>query len=322
MRLPTRLPPRQTRRRLIAGLGLLPTALACRSVLGAERIELRVGDQKGFMRTTLDAAGALGELPFDIKWYEFPAASPLLEALNAGAVDIGPVGDAPLIFALASGAKLRAFASRRADPVGTAVIAKAGSPLTDAASLKGRAIATTRGSIGHFVTLAALKSAGLRAEDVTFRFMLPTDAKLALHTGAVDAWGTWDPYTAIAETVDHAKVIVNGHGLSAGLGFLVATEPALRDKAAALVEFRRRLEAATLWTLDHADAYSQLFAQALGIPYDAARLTFTRARAQWGGIDDRVIADQQRTADVYFDTGLLGQRVVAAQSFARLGSAS
>lgn len=61
-----------------------------------ERLTLRIADQKGGMRSQLEAANALQNLPYDIKWAEFPAAAPLAEALNAGAVDAGIIGDAPL----------------------------------------------------------------------------------------------------------------------------------------------------------------------------------------------------------------------------------
>ncbi|PCC07056.1 hypothetical protein CJT53_32140, partial [Pseudomonas aeruginosa] len=44
------------------------------------------------------AGGALDDLTYDIRWFEFPAAAPLAEALNAGAVDAGIIGDAPLLF--------------------------------------------------------------------------------------------------------------------------------------------------------------------------------------------------------------------------------
>jgi sulfonate transport system substrate-binding protein len=33
-----------------------------------------------------------------VEWKEFPSGPPLLEALNAGSLDIGHSGDAPLIF--------------------------------------------------------------------------------------------------------------------------------------------------------------------------------------------------------------------------------
>ena len=58
-----------------------------------ERITLRIADQKGGMRSQLEAANALQNLPYEIKWAEFPAAAPLAEALNAGAVDAGIIGD-------------------------------------------------------------------------------------------------------------------------------------------------------------------------------------------------------------------------------------
>lgn len=101
----------------------------------------------------------------------------------------------------------------RSDAYGTAVLVRPDSPLRMAADLKGRSVATNRGSIGHFVTLKALASAGLTADDVQLRFIPPADAKLALTQGAVDAWATWEPYTALAETGGHARVLVNDRGL-------------------------------------------------------------------------------------------------------------
>lgn len=87
-----------------------------------ERLTLRIADQKGGMRSQLEAANALQNLPYDIKWAEFPAAAPLAEALNAGAVDAGIIGDAPLLFALANGAPVKAIAVDKSNPAGTAVL--------------------------------------------------------------------------------------------------------------------------------------------------------------------------------------------------------
>ncbi len=98
-----------------------------------ERLTLRIADQKGGMRSQLEAANALQNLPYDIKWAEFPAAAPLAEALNAGAVDAGIIGDAPLLFALANGAPVKAIAVDKSNPAGTAVLVFPGSsplPLT------------------------------------------------------------------------------------------------------------------------------------------------------------------------------------------------
>ena len=146
----------------VALAGALPTAHA------QPRPVLKAGDQKGGLRALLESADALKGLTYDIQWTEFPAAAPLAEALNAGAVDSGPIGDAPAIFALAAGTRIRLIGANRSDPYGTAVLVRPDSPLRSAADLKGKRIGTNRGSIGHFVTLKALASAGLKPEDYTF----------------------------------------------------------------------------------------------------------------------------------------------------------
>jgi sulfonate transport system substrate-binding protein len=276
---------------------------------------LRAGDQKGGLRALLDAAGELKNLPYDIKWAEFPAAAPLAEALNADAVDFGPIGDAPLLFTLAAGSRVKAFAVSRSDPYGTAILVAPNSPLKNAASLKGKIVATNRGSIGHFVTLKALASVGLKSDDIDLRFLAPADAKLAMTQGSVDAWATWEPYTALAETGGHARVLVNGRGLWSGLSFLAATESALRDKHPLLQDFKLRVARAQSWSYQHPAQFGAALAKIIGIPAEAARLQFERRATRWQDIDSQIVADQQRTADFYLDAGLLKQRLDVRATF-------
>ena len=194
--------------RLAAGLSLLAlSALAS----AQERITLRIADQKGGMRSQLEAANALQNLGYEIKWAEFPAAAPLAEALNAGAVDAGIIGDAPLLFALANGAPVKAIAVDKSNPAGTAVLVPPGSSLKRAADLKGKRIATGKGSIGHYVALKALQQAGISPTEVQWVFLGPVDAKVALLNGSVDAWATWEPYTT--QLVKTAEGQILGRGI-------------------------------------------------------------------------------------------------------------
>ncbi len=85
--------------------------------------------------------------PYDIKWAEFPAAAPLAEALNAGAVDAGIIGDAPLLFALANGAPVKAIAVDKSNPAGTAVLVSPGSTLKSGADLKANASPPVKGRL-------------------------------------------------------------------------------------------------------------------------------------------------------------------------------
>ena len=52
-------------------------------------------------------------------------AAPLLEALNAGAIDTGYGGDAPFIFAIGSNAQIRAIGAQRYDGSGPVLVVRA-----------------------------------------------------------------------------------------------------------------------------------------------------------------------------------------------------
>src|SRR4051795_6656888 len=97
----------------------------------AAQATLRVGDQKGNSRAVMEAAGVLKDLPYQIEWKEFPAAAPLLEALGAGAIETGLVGDAPFTFAAAAGVPVMAIAAIRQSRDGLAVLVRKESPIRD-----------------------------------------------------------------------------------------------------------------------------------------------------------------------------------------------
>ena len=147
----------------------------------------------------MEAAGALNDVSYSIEWKEFPAAAPLLEALNAGAIDTGIVGDAPFTFAAAAGVPAKAVAAIRSNQDGLAILVAKDSPIVRPADLKGKRIATGKGSIGHQLVLAFLEQQAWPQAAVRLTFLPPSDAKVSYATGAVDAWSTWEPYVAQEE---------------------------------------------------------------------------------------------------------------------------
>jgi sulfonate transport system substrate-binding protein len=187
------------------------------------------------------------------------------------------------------------------------VLVRPDSTLKTAADLRGKSIATNRGSIGHYVTLKAITASGLKPEDVNIRFLAPADAKLALTQGSVDAWATWEPYTALAEVSNHARVLVSGRGLLPGLSYLAATDSAIAAKRPVLQDFLQRVVKAQVWSYRNVDAYSAALARIIGIPPEAAKLQFERRQQKWVAIDAQVISDQQGTADFYRKVGLIKQ---------------
>jgi len=286
---------------------LLAAALPVR----AETV-LRVGDQKGGSRALMEAAGVLNDLPYRLQWSEFPAAAPLLEALNAGAIDTGIAGDGPFTFAAAAGAPIKAIFAIRQNQAGLALLVKPDSPIRSFEDLKGKRIATGRGSIGHMLVLAALEEAKAKPEDVKLAFLLPADARPALLSGSVDAWSTWEPYTSQLETSGVARVVKDGRGITPGLSFQVARISAIQEKRAALEDFVSRLAKARVWgTANHA-AFAAVWSGLMGIPKEVPLAWFKRADIQPVLIDDEVTADAQRVIDLYVRNKLIPNRVEAA----------
>jgi ABC-type nitrate/sulfonate/bicarbonate transport system substrate-binding protein len=99
---------------------------------------LRVGDQKGNTQAVTEAAGVLKDVPYKIEWKEFAAAAPLLEALGAGAIDTGLVGDAPFTFAAAANVRAKAIAAIRQSGEGLAILVPENSAIKSFEELRGR----------------------------------------------------------------------------------------------------------------------------------------------------------------------------------------
>jgi sulfonate transport system substrate-binding protein len=273
---------------------------------------LRVGDQKGNSQAVMEAAGVLKDVPYKIEWKEFPAAAPLLEALSAGAIETGLVGDAPFTFAAASNVPVKAIATVRQSQEGLAILVPERSSVQNFDDLRGKKIATGRGSIGHQLILAALESKGWKASDVQIVFLAPSDAKVAYTQGSVDAWSTWEPYVSQEEVLFKSRRVITAEGITPGIGFQVASVDAIHNKHPELQDFVRRLAAARARSLGNVNSYAETWGKLMNIPTAVSLNWLTRAKIRIAPIDDGVVADEQKTIDLYFRSGLIKQNLTAS----------
>ena len=308
----------------VAALGLLAAVAATAGcahataagggtkVSGSGSVVLRVGDQKAGSRPLLAAAGLLDGTPHKIEWSEFTSGPQLLEAVNAGAIDVGGVGDTPPIFAAASGSRIVLVAASYSQPTGSAILVPKSSPIADLSQLKGKKVAVAKGSSSNAHLLNALKKVGLTFADIRPAYLQPADALAAFSSGSVDAWAIWDPYTAIAQQTAGARVLVDGTGgLLSGLAFQVAAPAALKDQAKveALRDYLSRLARAREWVRAHPDVWATTWAKEANIPLAAAKIAVARADPRVAVIDDALLAGEQKTADAFADAGLIPKHV-------------
>jgi sulfonate transport system substrate-binding protein len=295
---------------LACSVGLAPGARAADAVL-------RIGDSKGVYKALLVAAGELNGLNYRVEWAEFPATAPALEALAAGAIDLRGSAAAPLIFAVAAGAPIKAVVALRLEGprANVAILVPPGSPVRSVQDLRGKRIGTNKGSIGHHLILAALARANIPFDAVTIQFLLPADAKAALKRGDVDAWSTWDPYVSIAEVQDHLRPVVDGTGLPMTDGVLVSSNEAIASKRAQLKDFLRRWARAQDWAREHPEDYAKLYSNQTGLPIEVSRLIVQHLNYRYVPIDAAMIREHQEVADLYWRAGVIRQPLDVSVAF-------
>ena len=164
----------------------------------------------------------LAPLGFKVHWREFQSGPPLLEALNAGAIDFGHAGETPPIFAQAAGVPFVYVAHEPPAPKGEAILVPKNSPINTLADLKGKRIALNKGSNVHFLLVQALEKAGVKYSEIAPIYLTPADARAAFERGAVDASVIWDPFQAAAEAATGARTLTDATGLAPNRQFYLA----------------------------------------------------------------------------------------------------
>lgn len=278
---------------------------------------ISVGDQQGVVRSPLTAAGLLDRVPYGLDWHSFGSGPPLVEALNAGSIDIGVVGDVPPVFAAAAGVDLVVIGALRTNPAGTSLVVTPDSPIRKVADLKGKKIAYGNGTAAQYFVTQLLKTAKLTLDDVESVNLQPVDARAAGTSGAVDAWVSFDPLTALDQSTDTVRVVDDAEGLTSGLLLVVAHGPSITEKKPAFRDFVNRVARSRVWAREHPTEFGQIWSSELKLPPEVLATVTARARAEPVPIDAEVIADVQRIADTFAAEGIIPSKVNVKRLFDR-----
>lgn len=276
-------------------------------------VEIRIGYQRGGEYWNLLKAQGTLEKRFGpnvkVTWALFPAGPPLLEALNAGAIDIGSVGETPPIFAQAAGAPLLYVAQQAGSGAGSAIIVPENSPLQSVTELKGKKVAFTKASSAHLLTIRALEKNGLQYSDIEPALLAPPDARAAFQGGSVDAWTIWNPFLEAAIQELNARILIDGADVSPTKGYVIAAHSFVeqqQDKVLAIIE---ELRAAQAWSVEHTEEFAALLEKETEIPAAVWIGAFDRELPELLFIDEETVAYQQKVADVFLELELIPEKL-------------
>ena len=274
--------------------------------------EIRIGYQKNGVlviarqQATLEthfASHGIG-----VKWLEFSSGPPMLEAMNAGSIDYGAVGDAPPIFAQSAGAAI-VYAAGQPITNGQGILIPSNSSIRGIADLRGKRVGFTKGSSAHNIVVQTLEKAGLSYADITPVYLTPPDAGPAFANGSIDAWAIWDPYFAIGETKQNGRVLVNASEITRTNSFYIANRDFAKNHGPILQQIIDVTSATANWAEAHREEVAKSLSAITGIPLDIQTVAANRSSFAVGPITDDIVATQQGVADRFFKLGLIPRPV-------------
>ena len=308
---------------LARGLRRLP-AIVQLPAQAADQV-VRIGYQKYGNFILLKGTGALDKTlaarGFKVEWTEFPSGPPLLEALNAGAIDIGQTGEAPPIFAQAANAGFVYVAHEPPAPKGEAILVPKDSPIKSVADLKGKKVALNKGSNVHYLLVKLLEQSGVKYSEIEPVFLAPADARAAFETRRRRCLGDLGSLPGRRRSRDQGAHARRRHRrwsrtINSIWRARASPRPIRRPSTPCLPQS----PTSTDWADGNAAPVAQQLSAGIGIPAPVLEIALKRQTYGIKPLDDATVAEQQKIADTFYALGLLPKPITVAAIVRRTGS--
>lgn len=257
----------------------------------------------------------IGEgVTYDVTFANFNGGPAVLEALIAGAADIGYIGEAPLPIAVGAGVEdlvAVAFRANPGSPENYYLVVQPDSGITSVADLRGKSVAYPPGTGRHMIVASILHEAGLElGTDVEAVQLAGAEVAPTFASGAVDAAIVLGyQYFRLGEP----PIIDDGAGHNWGANVLLVNRTLLDDpaKSAAVADFLRRVVAIFNWGVANPDELIEArYVGQLGLTFEqGVWLEEQAGHGAYYPIDERVIEVFQEISDGLHATGALQRQI-------------
>ncbi|XOV23042.1 aliphatic sulfonate ABC transporter substrate-binding protein [Lacticaseibacillus paracasei] len=248
---------------------------------------------------------------YQVVFKEFSDGAALMTALKSGAIDYARVGDTPPVTAKAAGTDIALIAAGATKEYGSGILVGKNSQITNLKQLKGKTIAYQKGTAAQYLIIQALKKAGLSTNDVKLVNMDQSSASVAFAKGSVDAWVTWDPYTATAQVNQGAKLLTNGTGLAKNRDFLISTQNYAKTHTALSKLLTTYINDDMTWANNHHTQLIAMLSKTLKLS-DAViqkmveRRTYAMALVK---ADSSIVDEENQIANTFYQEGVVTEKV-------------
>jgi len=273
---------------------------------GAVAPDLRLGFQPPYVSVFVMQKQKLLEEEFkgdkiNIEYRKLLSPTPIYEALTGSSLDIGMGG--PPVAALASGQPFRIIALTERSPKTHALLVTPDSPIKEIGQLKGKKLATPLGKAYAF-PLRVLEKAQLKDTDVTWLTIDNTEGRSSLLTGAIDVWGTWDPFYAGVEFDKQARKLIDGDPFYPNYVTMFARADYVDKYPETIKRFLRTYNKALTWVKANRNDALAIFTEENKFKPEVAELTWNRRNYLLSAPNDEFIADVTEQGKTFLRLGV------------------
>lgn len=234
----------------------------------------------GYFERQLDALGRRDGHTYKVDWQDYATGAPITAQMVAGKVDVGSMGDYPLLINAARGMQMRQ-PTELVSVTGynlrgglNTVVTAPGSKITDLGGLRGRKVSTSIGSAADGTLVRALQQRGIDPDkDLHKLNQQPAVGASALQAGSVDALSQFVAWPGQLVFEGRATALYDGAALDLPTFHGVTVRKAFAERRPAVVD---AFLAAQIQATDYLHARpldaAQKVATATGLPPEVVYL--------------------------------------------------
>jgi NitT/TauT family transport system substrate-binding protein len=289
------------RPRPAASLVLLVTALGLVSTAGTaqETIRIGIGHQSlctdtysggitvkklGLLEKHLPRAGQYAGVKYDIVWEDYTSGPPITNQMLAGKLDIGVMGDYPLLVNIARFQETRSLRSVIVSMTGynmhgsgNSIVVPVDTPMYRFEDLQGKRVSVPFGSAAHGMLLKALVDRGLKTDFFTLINQSPPIGATSIQEKKIDAHADFCPWGELMEFKGFGRKIFDGsQGSVAYLHGPVVRKDFLDKHPAIVVAYLKAVVEANEWITKNPEEATTRQEQWTSIPKEVLYLYFGR----------------------------------------------
>ncbi|MGI9860386.1 ABC transporter substrate-binding protein [Moorella naiadis] len=234
-------------------------------------IDLRVGvSPDAIDHVTVFAAadkGIFEKHGLNVKLKTYATGVELVNALQAGDVDVSVLGVPPFLSAASKGIPLVLISANHGKPetnaynTDHAIIARQGSNITAAnlETLYNKKIGVAFGTSSELYVKGVLDAAGKDSSKLNLINMTPQDAISALASGAIDALAFWEPIPSNAlKKIPGSYLVIRGQSTFKNVGTILSTKSYVEKNGEAIKRFLVAAAESQQWIRGHKAEASEI----------------------------------------------------------------